>query len=861
MKKKFNYILIIVISFFSFYMTVSANGENCRAPADCYASLIKNNFNYEITRFEVKDSGNDKKLVFSGWAMIDHVDNYGGKNLDTYILVSLYADGRNSKRYKVTPRTSAGRGKWNTSEDWTIFESRTDKSDNVTRSQFNELVTKFNQGKKTFTNYAVTNSNDNALYYNIHFEESISLNELVAYFESDLVDFKNTKKNLYFFIESRITSPSGIPVGRSGIGFHKTACVFSNSNYSCPDFGGSVTIPFDDEFVHELPSGDSIRLNKVKFEALDNKFKLTGVNVLGRVFYSRYSNSFSVKYGYRFKPNIEYDIADTGNSFNGQFGYKVECNVPSDKSSNCTGGYGGGQCLSFPAITPGTADRCFLPASLGFISGNFNIELMFEEAKNECTCLGKNCVVKGAATSCKKNPPSTKKCAKTVNYNNCGKNDISTGCTHTVDTTDLYYRVSVNYLKEQIAKDEKIPRGAKASDVTIYCDGIKYNNGSCGRATELLIPVKFYGDVAFTQSGTLDTYHDDAWTDGKKFENGKPEVDTSRGFEFAMKYVTDASWIKPRSAYYNPIGYIYVSVKGIHYPSFKIVFDFDMNSENVVWNSRACSAWHDCELSMKEDVINHKDVVTHIVDSISKNSSSYFKNLTYVLKGSFPDSNTKDSSITSGTPRINPGDFMCNSITNTSSFHEECIYKIREAYFTQGASNPYCYGTWCNTGGAINISTHSNYFVPRYLDTGSSFDFSMVGNLGIVDGITIKYNSVCSLGAVYNQLKDHLLYRPISVNDPFPDDDYPTNWKEYMNDTHDNTLLRVKNSYERGIAYKTFVKYPRDFSIYSADYNSFSDVELDGTSRVVLNGGLFRTRSSNHCKKGEFKIACDPSER
>ena len=851
MKKVFVSILFVFVSFFFCYRNVYA--------------FVANNLSYEIQKISINGDSKNKYFDIEGWALIDHMDNYGKDskndgNLTTTIIASLSSNASNL--------TSAN----------SYFISTTPTSNKNGRSFYlgrcantgcNESVEKgrldYIQRHSDFRNFVYDNQNSatpdaDVIYHNVYFNTKIYFNEIINKFKDSFET--DGVKDIYFYIKVVVKPKNHAAVKKIvPIGFPPSACSWSEGCAAGKNTPVHIGFQYEDDVT-----GDKTTIDSIEVSGLKSKFYITAENATAKNKYnaskSEVSNYvYNSYYGY-FKSYNDYILRsasqisaiDTYKSAWRKF-YRVYC--------NCSGYY-----CSFTNGKSG--GECYMPNDWGYVSGNFSIKISFEAAKKSCTCFGGNCNVEGSdPPSCRPREETKELDKRNYSGGTCGKTDVNFDTKQRV-RANYYYRISMNEFAEAIKKDKNVsvPRTA---------DKFWIKNAEVSADGWIYLPVWFYEDINFSQASSLNIYRD-SWWYGKDFVNNTLTVDAGRPFAFAMKFSATVSVSPGNWNYQNwfDIKFDYRSGgKKVNDNKVQIFFDFDNAKDRVFFKPG----------SVVTNSVLINQVADHMVDS---HNGWNFNDVKQKLVGNFPDSNKSYSYAKRTENIINPGEFVNDSGINPETdfktgrtFTIDYYYKILRAYNGVGSGTDceFCYGQTKYGPSGLNLpelkcldndrrddkACGSVYYVPRNMNTTNSenpFQFKMVGDLSLIEGVEWNYDATCNL-QVINQLKDNLYYRPINVKNPFPKakvgdyTSYPKNWQEYVKT---NGLGRINDTFNNNYLYQTdfvTVSYFNRNYVSDVGYGSIDDIENNGSSKYInSHSQLFPVTSTGYCQLGQFNERC-----
>lgn len=162
----------------------------------------------------------------------------------------------------------------------------------------------------------------------------------------------------------------------------------------------------------------------------------------------------------------------------------------------------------------------------------------------------------------------------------------------------------------------------------------------------------------------------------------------------------------------------------------------------------------------------------------------------------------------------------------------------------------------------------NKYYVPLNYTNGSlneeeKFNFNITNtNLSLSGYFSFNYSGQCYEPVKTYDLKSNLNYRPISEDNPFPNNVIAANWKEWY-DSDTNNLLRLKNSFSSDkLLYSVNLNANNISSVlgkYNKVYTNWDYVGSNGKDQLVNDNNLFtqRAKSDSYCAIGTFDSKCD----
>ena len=391
--------------------------------------------------------------------------------------------------------------------------------------------------------------------------------------------------------------------------------------------------------------------------------------------------------------------------------------------------------------------------------------------------------------------------------------------------------VSIEYINgDKVCKESLL----NAQKLINNCEGtVGY---SCGEMT-VKINDNVSANISISENVSLDSK-----------ETSLIKVNAGMGFEYTMVYTDVVSWkILERS--------------------------YQGNTQDSAIKDKVKSTYYKYNISTLETALNNsvKDVL---------NVQEEYGDANFAGSGNWTCGNSVESVS---------GDTITYTVT--------CEYTVKTANIDYYTGVIYSYGE----GVSGHLDGGNRYYIPLRYPSNSTFNWNLQSGSDTLSVLKLSYN-VDDLGSlkapkisidtvpnvkntcyinVQNEFYDiespgcngaecvadsdsfpingyKFIYRSISVANPFPDDQIPQNWQNYI-DNHGG-LSRVHNSYNGSPAY---VSKPTTITGLSGNFNyaDKSDINEDGNVSSVITSQYFTenySKSQLHCKLGEYKDGeCD----
>lgn len=783
MKKAIKYIVIFLVFFFC-------------ANDDMHVKAVGHDLIYDIESLKLGSTS----LVIKGFSFIDHYDNYGGHNLETYIIASTSSSvekikSNNSHEFKTNV----------TAKDLYATRCTNNGCDSETRD---DKI----KNKEIDDDCSNHPGASRCSYYNVGFEVTITYESI--YSALGEVD------DIYFYIRSTV---------RHGGGVYKT-----------------ITLPIGvNSKVLSVSSGsctsDSVcNLGNYSFTLgkLSNKVKMTAVSarIIG-------DNFGYIKSGHYFNPSnedpsseyvfSEYIIGgsitkenDDGTSFvtsSGLSYYKLNVD----------------HCYSSGDSTYRPGDKCsyYAYSSWVQVTGHLKISKLRENVvQTKCDKISD-------WSGTKKNIDNTVSCGEPTSYESCTDVDKVSATVYFESRGSFTKGQCVLRSGEYFENKCYLPITVTAS-VSILERG-KYTLGAVSSSS-----VKNGQPFNFSSS----TYENSVfWINNKKRPNGEAYYSYKVAKDYSCSstkcvVLGSVNISQVSSAYYNGKKYGSLS-KASEVAIADAVYkkiDYNINLLNEMYSSNSFSvsefpgSW----------VLDETKVVGYdgrISGKTGDGNTSKFNvnKISASFKYSLNDGylNIKDTSISYDEAKSSDSDYINfgKRLYVPLKFKPDSSYTInlKKLYSSSSTGISFVEGIKWGITGSCSVKVVPGLFE---CPDGDCSDVSC-------DSKT----QICDLSLAVR-------YRTIAVDDPFPrissDSDLPANWLAYKNEF--GNFERIANSYNN-YPNKPDYRYTGKFNWSDQQaYTSWNNMNFNGTSSfLTLNNFNLNVNSSNYCKLGEFDNSCD----
>ncbi len=847
--KNFRYVLGIIL-FFCFPSLVFGS-SSCYLTAD--SSEADYVISYEITKLNI-DRDN---VSFEGWTFLNHMDNYGGKNME--VSVVAYTGDWCDDNTRKTISKAVQFGALDT--DSNIFDLYFTRctggacGDN-TRKKINGLL---KNDKKQFEDKSCTEDGkykgSHCAYYNVSFKVEFSVDDIITAFgDNAAVKFRLVTK-VYYGTNKNNSSfnghkYAGFRVDSTDIGVIKNACGKIYGRRCNKGKRKNFRKDFPETSTEDGKIITKTVTRSVKVDGLDTKVKFTAS--IARAFANKEATKWYTESG----KQINYNSPSNTARFNFGKDYTVVAYGSFKEYKNYKSNSGTFRMrmlhIQRDDKLPGKGNDGWAWSSWVKTSGSLTLNLSKKEkvsdppdngnCKGKLYCIGSGCTYDEDGCPVYTSPQSvqTYSCNESLPYKECGSISGIVSCNKTQEEI-FYYKMSAIRFDEDFdtvfGTDE---------DPNPYTLDEKYDRES---NDFYYFPIKFYANVRYTQNFSLDLL------------NAIPsKVYAGRSFLFQYSYKASASW--------NYLGnYVAQTSEDNTYDSV-IRLDFYDKSKQRQQLEFAISlnendSLYSCSGNSCSIVGNYsKDLYDQFVQKSINNTS--FNNLDSRLKSN--KVNFKDSNDAKTDNFMEDyGSFTCDSVLSgnwglNSEKTIRCSYLIGQSHFLADGSGKVKYGNLNEDEKAKyeDGETGSLYYVPLNYN-GGNFAFAKINfqDLSLLDGMKISNSAVCSVSTdnVINKVR----YRSIDEKNPFPTGIIPGNWSSYGK--IDSGFSRItkqpfnneKISYQTDFLTTRFGSSNNDYG----DYSDYKDMNRSGSSSFIQKEDAFIIRRGNHCHVGDYSTNCD----
>lgn len=803
---------------------------------------------YDITKFSIDSNGDT--INFSGWSFLDHMDNHGDINMDTWILAytgnwqnswqnpdnDFNACSSSPSCYSVKANIGEADG-----GIYDIYYIRCTKKGCSEENHDNQQRKLEENQMKFRDNSCAETGNSRCIYYNVGFNAKLSINNIIAKIGNNKqVKFRIVTKVRYGGKKSYVQKQSAqYKVDSSDIGVVANSCT-SVFGQKCDSNNKTYITSVENSVPSSDGSGNKkTKTRSVKIGGFSKKAKFTASQAIG---YQDNEKKLQLRTGGKhFKYKGTYDLLEVGS---------VKDNYIIPKS--VTGGTKKFKNIRGRLVKINrNGDKGYAWTAWLKLSGNLTLDLSEKDdpwnptpptTTERCPdqtvyCIGSSC--KYYPDTCKFDIPShanrkSYSCSNSVSKTECGDASYNDSCIESINDT-YYYRLS-------------------SSEVKTYFPNvsIKYNSNYKVKKVGdyYYFPIEFFGNVKYSQSANLKL----------DFVNNK-SVDSGRSFAYSYAYQVSSNW-----NYYG--NYQANTTEDNTYVSYIMVDVTGRN--NIVTTIKVNVALKEGD-KLYSNYNNPNSVVTYNLDFYRNFVTNKAKAVSKDLNPSsnvvrFPDSNNSNSNVLT----TDAGAFSCGEYSVSSSNWNaqvnrsvSCTYRLNTAYFKNDGSGEVIYHA--SDGYSKDINQGSLYYIPSTLNSSFKFSFQVSANsLSLVNKLNYSYTPTCQVVAS-NKIRNRnkVRYRSIDTSDPFPKS-VPSNWNEYIKSST-SALSRITHHSFDAISYQTVVLNNQTKVSVSelkntyGDYSSYNDIASDnsGVSAVIRNTNLFTKINGNHCKALEYSSSCD----
>lgn len=827
MKKLVHYFIFVIL--FSVFLPIRSvlAVDPCRIGN---SSDINYKISYDVTSFTI--AGDD--IEFRGWAFLDHMDNYGGINMNTYIAAYTgnWNNGWNSDITNCNNSKNCYALKTDVVERDLYFLRCTNASCSVNNRD--KVISELENMSRNARAYSDASCISNGIYASSHCAYHNVGFSLIMKISNIEQKFGNDSTVKFRIITQARSGRNRRNINRGTKHFDSVDIgVFPNSN--CTIFGTSCN---DNEkkytTTYKSPSiinGITVQEKKkrtVTLGGLSKKVLFTAVTASGST-----NSNYSQIRGTCFYPNSVYDLKS----------------VESEKWWNNWKGSKDGHVKArlLKLYGKNNSDSGYAWSAWVRATGTLKLTLK-DEPDSTCTgctcddnaivaCVGKKCTYTDASKKCP-NPTSVSSLEiqdGTENYNICSSvNNLAVSSSEQAE--QVYW---LNIPRSEI--DENLDnRFVNYVTSANYARGYNITNKLVLDGTTYWFPIKLKALVKFTQTFNFNL----------NFVSSK--VDAGGSFPFSFNYSTSVS----SSAYpYD------VSNGTSKYNTYQATYRFEVIDSSGVKSYKNIAIG----LTSGDEIFRSlywlapskttysADLFNSISNSVSQKD---LNNSERNAKVTFPDTNKPSVS------KEDAGDFTCSSSS-------ECSYILRQAYVSKDGSGKVQYSQTEVPGFDKLQSQGSRYIVSPIWKTGDKFEFKINAKFGF-SNTKFNYNATCSLDTVTNKIHStkYVKYRSIDTSNPFPySNKIPENWKEY--EKIDSNFSRIVNNSFRTVNYETgffgssiknTLKELENRNTIGS-YSSYKDVTSSGSDKLIINTDIFSKKSivsgQNYCSAGEFNESCN----
>lgn len=810
--------------------------------------------NYEITSFNVTSD----KISFEGWSFLTHMDNYGGKNMRTYII----AQNKNgSYQVEATYPNSSGNYDWYRTRCMNSACTEEFRKSAIEKLEKREIEDGKVKKGKVYENASCISAGNgfpdsHCTYHNLKFKADIDIDDMINHIGTDKITFsirtevdfdnyeqlsktvrkctgKGKKRKCTNVVEKYWGWVKRTKKKTTSIGVLSTNCgkVFGKSCKSGKTYYGT--------------NKDNTVTRSIKVGGLSNIVRFTALQAKGYT-----DSSASKSRGSDFTNNSKYKILDktgiiTARGITGRL-YKIK--GTENKNKNQSGWAWASWIKTSGTLsmtitnTPTTGGGC------GVTNGSV------------ATCVGSNCVNTYNSETCVYSP--TQKTLQSTS-NSTSHNSCSSVPEFSLSNNDVYeyaawVKIPMNdidsrigdYDVDYVSLDEWIERFDNGDS-----DIVNYLAVDDDDPENYLAYFNIWALINYTQKFSLTL----------NFDNNQ-KIPAGRPFSFSFNYKSSVSV----GGYVDNYTTADTSTSGTSdynsyasYITFRVINSSNQQEERKLGISLNVGDWiysYNPETSQMNplqfsDSI-YKDTISYLLNSGSFNNS--MGSSTNSATVTFPDTNK----VTSTTSEI--GRLICSNSYN-------CDYKLFQAYISNNGDGKVIYGEKQN-GYDITRGDESLYYIsPNW--NKENLTFSIDAHFGR-ERTKFHYNATCTVSNIKNKIHgtNYVKYRSIDTSNPFPDSSkIPENWKEFQK--IDSNFSRIVNNsfntvnYQTGFFGSSIKNTLKELenSNKIGSYSSYKDVTSSGSDKLITDTDIFIVNNAvssnnsggNYCFAGRFNENCN----
>lgn len=815
-----------------------------------------NDINYEITSFKISNTGT---ITMKGWAFIDHMDNYGGKNLTTYIVAytGTWKDDyiknckdhpKKCKRYKTTQ----GGIKINNSIVDMYYVRCTDSACSSTRNtqRKNQIENQGYIGEIDTCTNAGSYGGSHCLYYDLGFQVSIPISDFEKFGSS------NEKEVKFKIVSSVKYSGNNYEWQSSDLGILPDVCgtVFDTN---CKNKSTSKVYKSPKKTSNKVCDAQSnctwdVTWTEVKLGGLEKRIYFTALEA--RRFYTNTPKGGS---NGTFDSPKYYNVLQFG-SIQSYQNYKGDgSGIFKARMLKLEGGYWAFTSWVKAAgnLTINLTNKTKKTTGNGGGGGDGGDDTACEDfyciggncdySENNCSTIdpagisGVSCNSSKIIDSCTSNSGFEKTTDNNLYVKDCSEQVSSNG--------EYYYKVPGPYITEHF--------GIYKNIVTTGTE-----NGIIKSGNDYYFPITFRANIKLFEY--LKYVH-------QNFTNNQ-EVISGSYFPYKFEYKVSSDWyphdyseliidtLTSSNNTYDQIIKATALLNGSTTETFDIYLG--LKKGETIYKKNGTSF---------TEVIYNESFYTDLAST--KVTTLYNEDRAKALTVTFDDSNDKDRKLNTLPGQVTcdggigngpndiwePGEAQGNINARTMT----CTYSINNAYYKNNGTEYGYYIYLASTPGADYTKTtngESIYYIP--MDASETFRFKLSAqNLSLLTPITYKLDATCNVNP-YNKLDPNsgsgaLRYRPIDESNPFPTGVVYSNWQTYIDKYGLNRITQKSFAH---IYYQTQKNISNVDSNTYGMYNEYKDIGKDGSSSFVTSESFFEYKDRDyHCRAGEFSDNCD----
>lgn len=408
----------------------------------------------------------------------------------------------------------------------------------------------------------------------------------------------------------------------------------------------------------------------------------------------------------------------------------------------------------------------------------------------------------------------------------------------------------------------------KNVDLNLYCEDANFYSGSLENVSTTYKYTAGTGRCEKTVYSTISADYVAIESGNMVFSLDRGPIYAGGAFGFKVEYINTAKWYYVSTVPECPL----ITVSGITPDSYESCHTREDGSKScrtvkICVGSESgydpdCNENGESRLRFEEKITSER--YTALYNGVSSSPNVKLK----------MDNNNNSNSVTSpGNTNNDIGEWVCENDRNMDGRWEpntewttRCTYKLKESKLNRMSADVTYNNNACSNS---EICKSDMYYVPlKWMNDKFNvfIDFGRVNTRGLstINGINWHVDYTCNVDIIqmlYNKNGKgyQFFYRPIDLNNPFPNRDPSTNWISWWNDNINKETLKLGyNNKEYSVALspddmRAIKDYNKDMTYNSGNNLGYLDYSINVNGKSNFVDRYMNRYTTDYNKLGEVR--------